>query len=120
MVCKFCTEGGRDRWVEMAPDMREADADPDEVKRVEALVDFGLASWRAVFDRDARVRYEVADLVVPASVAGLPVGQARAYWLCEHHKGPELTQRRAAELLGTTQGSVSNHLRRANQKLGGE
>jgi predicted DNA-binding protein (UPF0251 family) len=56
-------------------------------------------------------------LVVPAPVAGLPMGQARAYWLCDHEKGPKLDQYRAAELLDTTQGSVSNHLRRAREKI---
>lgn len=117
MICKFWAEKDRDRWVEMAPEVREAEVNRDEVLRVEGLVDASLASWRRVEDPDLNIRYRVADLVVPAPVAGLPMGQARAYWLCDHEKGPKLDQYRAAELLDTTQGSVSNHLRRAREKL---
>jgi hypothetical protein len=116
-ICRFPSETDRDHWVDMSPEVRDADPDPEKVERLEQLAKHGLAQWRGIQDATAGVRYEIADLVIPARVAHLPAGDARAYWLCEHPRGPQLFQHEAADILDTTQGSISTQVKRAGEKL---
>jgi hypothetical protein len=117
MICRLPSETDRDHWVDMSPDIRDAEPDPERVERLEQMAEHGLSQWRDTHDLEADVTYGVPDLVIPAPVAHLPAGDARAYWLCEHPRGPGLTQYEAAEILDTTQGSISTQVKRASEKL---
>lgn len=116
---RFDDEHDRDRWVEgrEPTGCQPIDAAAHRVQRYEQLVDHGLARWQSKHNPDLGLTYEMPDLVIPAQVRELPPGQAQAYWLCDHDDGPGLTQKKAADLLDTSPGSIFNQLDRARDKM---
>jgi hypothetical protein len=115
-ICRFRSRYDRDQWVQISPATRFLFPSPITIHRIETLAQYGLVSWDQQRDRDANLTYELPAQIIPGQLVNLPPEQAKSYWLCDHPSGPEIPQQRAAMLLNTTQGNISNQLKSARQK----